>query len=185
MRDMIDRAVEFAVRRHAGQVRKGTDVPYVTHPLAVGLMLAMEGCREALIVAGLLHDTVEDTSATLEELRDEFGDEVADLVEGCSEPDKSLSWEDRKRHTHLYLKTAPLDVRIVSCADKLHNVKTMTANYEELGEDLWQRFNRGRDKQKWYFEGLVEGLCGRDDIPEDMHLFDDFEASVKRLFGIR
>lgn len=183
MRDRIDRAVEFAVRAHAGQARKGTDVPYVTHPLAVGLMLAQEGCREELIAAALLHDTVEDTPVTLEELKDKFGDDVADLVEGCSEPDKSLPWEERKRHTHAYLKRAPLDVRIVSCADKLHNVRTMADDYEAHGEGLWRRFNRGREKQKWYFEGLVEVLCGRDDIPEGMHLFDEFETSVRRLFG--
>ena len=103
---MINNAIDVAMRAHQNQFRKGTAIPYVTHPLAVGIILAKAGCADEVIVAGILHDTVEDTPMTLDNLRDLFGEKVADIVKGASEPDKSLPWEDRKRHTLNFLKTA-------------------------------------------------------------------------------
>src|SRR5438270_10454843 len=110
----IDRAIELAATAHRHQVRKGTDIPYITHPYVVGIMLAQIGCDEEVVAAGILHDTVEDTPLTLDDIRAQFGDRVASIVEGCSEPDKSASWEHRKQHTLEYLKSAPWEVRIVS-----------------------------------------------------------------------
>src|SRR3954467_1830307 len=104
---MLDLALETAARAHAGQVRKGTDIPYISHPYAVGMMLARGGCSEEGIAAGTLPNTAEDTDLTLEYIRETFGDRVAAIVEGCSEPDRSASWEERKRHTLEYLRTAP------------------------------------------------------------------------------
>src|SRR5438309_5224597 len=121
---MLDRAIEVAAKAHRNQVRKGTDIPYIAHPYAVGMMLAQAGCPDEVIAAGILHDTVEDTPLTLEEIRQEFGDKVASIVEGCSEPDKSASWEVRKAHTLEYMRTAPWEVRVVACADKLYNLRT-------------------------------------------------------------
>src|SRR3712207_3105258 len=115
-------AIEIAAQAHAGQVRKGTNTPYVSHPYAVGMMLSQTGCAEDMVIAGILHDTVEDTDLTLDYISEHFGDHVALIVEGCSEPDKSLPWEERKSHTLQYLRTAPWEVRVVSCADKLHNI---------------------------------------------------------------
>src|SRR5438045_7386901 len=97
---MIDLAIEVAARAHYGQVRKGTDIPYISHPYAVGMMLARAGCPEEVIAAGILHDTVEDTYITLEYLRETFGEQVTLIVEGCSEPDHgSAPWEVRKAHS--------------------------------------------------------------------------------------
>ena len=97
--EMIDLAIEVAAKAHQRQVRKETDIPYITHPLSVGIILAKAGCCDDVIIAGILHDTVEDTSITLDYIRETFGAKVASIAEGCSEPDKSLAWEDRKRHT--------------------------------------------------------------------------------------
>ncbi len=93
---LTDLAVEVAVKAHQKQSRKGTDTPYITHPLAVGIILAKAGCSDDVIIAGILHDTVEDTPITLDYIGDTFGNKVAGIVKGASEPDKSLPWEERK-----------------------------------------------------------------------------------------
>ncbi|EOD01815.1 HD domain-containing protein [Caldisalinibacter kiritimatiensis] len=179
---MINLAIEVAAKAHKGQTRKGTDIPYITHPYTVGMMLLQEGCSEELVIAGILHDTVEDTYITLDYIREMFGKKVADIVEGCSEPDKSLPWEDRKEHTIEYLKTAPLDIRIVTLADKLHNIRSTIKEYEKVGEEVWNRFRRGKEKQSWYYYGLIDVLCNREDIPNHINLFNEFEKEVKKLF---
>ena len=113
--NMIDFAIEMAVKAHRGQPRKHTDIPYIIHPIGIALLLAQSDCSDELITAGLLHDTTEDTPIGLEDIRDQFGEVIASIVEGCSEPDITLDWEDRKKHTIEFLKTASLDIRIVAC----------------------------------------------------------------------
>ena len=135
-RSRVDQAIVFATQAHAHKLRKGTDIPYITHPFAVAMILARGGFGEDTIIAGLLHDTVEDAGVSLEELRQRFGDAVANIVAGCSEPDKSLPWEERKRHTLEALRTAPLAVRAVTCADKLHNLRSLRADHAALGEEV-------------------------------------------------
>jgi (p)ppGpp synthase/HD superfamily hydrolase len=164
-------------------VRKGTDIPYITHPFSVALILSQAGCSEEVIVAGLLHDTIEDTSITLDDIRETFGDRIALIVMGCSEPDKSLPWEKRKEHTIAFLKTAPLEVRLVVCADKLHNVRTITSEYRKIGDQVWDPFKRGREKQKWYYRSLMECFFNQSDIPKNMPLFEHFKEEVENLFG--
>ncbi len=181
---MIDFAIEFAAKAHRNQVRKGADIPYIVHPYAVGLLLLGAGCSEEVVVAGILHDTVEDTPITLEEIRKNFGEKVASIVEGCSEPDKSLPWEARKRHTIEFLRTAPLEVRMVACADKLHNLRTIAAEYQKIGDAVWKRFNRGRKEQEWYYRALVESLCHPFDAPEKASLFQQLRNEVENVFGI-
>lgn len=179
---LIERAIELAAVAHKGQVRKGTAIPYVSHPYAVGMMLARVGCDEALVAAGILHDTVEDTYITLADLRVSFGERVAAIVAGCSEPDKRASWEARKQHTLHYLATAPREVRVVTCADKLHNVSTMLEAYTHAGEGLWLRFNRGRADQEWYYRGLVAVLCAPRPEEEPLPFCGEFAAAVEALF---
>src|SRR5437870_3730227 len=123
--DLVERAIEVAAQAHRGQVRKGTDIPYISHPYAVGLLLARAGLPVELVAAGILHDTVEDTYLNLEYIRDHFGETVALIVEGCSEPERRAPWEERKQHTLDYLCAAPWEVRVVACADKLHNVRSI------------------------------------------------------------
>ena len=180
---MLNLAIEVAVKAHQNQLRKGTDIPYITHPLAVGIILAKAGCSDDVIVAGILHDTVEDTSITLDYLRDTFGNKVATIVEGASEPDKSLSWEKRKRHTLDSLKGAPPEVKFVALADKLNNIRAIAADYAKMGEELWERFNRGKEAQKWYYQGLVQAL--RDDSADEVYqtLHSQFAQEVSEVFG--
>ena len=90
--DLYEKAIEFAAKAHQGQMRKGQDVPYIVHPFTVSAILKEQNCDEHVIIAGLLHDTVEDTAVSLESLRFDFGDQIADLVAICTEPDKGLPW---------------------------------------------------------------------------------------------
>lgn len=156
---LVDDALRFAARAHARQTRKGTDVPYIVHPVGVMLALLEAGITDPeLLAAALLHDTVEDTGTPLAELRAQFGARVAAVVEGCSEPDKSDTWEHRKQHTIDYLKQAPRDVALVSAADKLHNLRSLIADEAVLGEQLWGRFKRGRAEVAWYYRSLTLSL---------------------------
>lgn len=181
---LIEKAIEVAVREHWHQKSKGSDIPYITHPIAVGLILAREGYQDGLIAAGILHDTLEDTGLTFERLSAEFGKDVAEIVAGCSEPDKSLSWERCKEHTVEFLATAPLDIRVVACADKLNNIRRIASDYREFGDAVWSRFKRGREKQEWYYRTVAEVLCpsGDDDCEEP--IFNTYRREVDMFFSL-
>jgi len=157
--DLEFRAIEFAARAHRHQLRKGSDTPYISHPYSVGLLLTRAGFDPEVVAAGILHDTIEDTPVTLGEIRDIFSDRVAAIVEGCTEPDRAATWEERKEHTIHYLQTATYEIRSVSCADKLHNLSTVAEGYAIYGDDVWSRFKRGKNQQAWYYRSLVAVLC--------------------------
>ncbi|WP_082033947.1 HD domain-containing protein [Cohnella kolymensis] len=176
---LIDRAIEFSAYAHREQTRNGTEIPYISHPFAVGLILQQAGCTEDVIAAGILHDTLEDTTVTAHQLLAEFGPVVLEIVEGCSEPDKDAAWEDRKQHTLHFLKEAPLSVRLVACADKLHNIRSVNRDLAKYSEYAWTRFKRGRASQQWYFTGLVESLGYASRFP----LLDELEDEVEEVFG--
>jgi (p)ppGpp synthase/HD superfamily hydrolase len=177
--NLIDRALHIAAAAHEGQYRKNTTIPYIAHPAAVGFILQKAGYSEELVAAGILHDTVEDTELTLEDIEREFGTKVAKIVEGCSEPDKSLSWEERKEHTIQYLRTAPEEIRVVACADKLHNVRSIFEDVERTGETVWTRFKRGREQQAWYYRNVIISLGAQSTFP----LLDELKAEADRLFS--
>ena len=147
---MLEEAIRVAATAHGDQKRKGTEIPYITHPMSVAIILSQAGYAEEVLAAAVLHDTIEDTHLTLDEIRLLFGHRVAAIVEGCSETDRDLPWEERKQHTLEHLKTASREIRAVSCADKLHNARSILADKRAVGEQVWDRFNRGRDQQKWY-----------------------------------
>jgi (p)ppGpp synthase/HD superfamily hydrolase len=182
--DIVDRAIELAARAHRHQVRKGSDTPYISHPYSVAMLVARAGMDPEVIAAAVLHDIVEDTELSLEEIRQEFGGRVARIVEGCSEPDKSASWEERKEHTIRHLRTAPYEVRVVACADKLHNLRTVAEGYARLGDAIWRRFKRGKQEQLWYYRSLASSLC--EYTPPDQEpvpFCAAFRALVTQVFG--
>ena len=160
-KNQIEEAIEVAAEAHHGQYRKGTSTPYITHPYAVGLILMDAGCPEAVIVAGILHDTVEDTDLTLEFIRERFGDNIADIVEGCSE-NKALRWRARKTERIEALRTASPEVCIVTCADKLHNLRTIISEYDIIGDTVWDRFHGGVEDQAWYYRSILDAIANRD-----------------------
>lgn len=178
--DIIEKAIIFASKAHKDQIRKSTDVPYITHPFAVGLLLQKAKCSDEVIAAGILHDTIEDTTTTYEELTEQFGVRIANLVLAASEPDKTLPWEKRKQHTINHLKKRDLDEIQIITADKLHNLKSIHADLEVNGEKTWERFNRGKTDQHWYYSSIVKALKPR---KKEFNLIRELEKEVKEVFG--
>lgn len=177
--NVLEKALQIASMAHEGQYRKHTKVPYIVHPVAVGMLLQKAGYGEDLIAAGLLHDTVEDTNMTLWDIERDFGPKIAEIVAGCSEPDKSLPWQVRKEHTIEFLRTASVEIRVVACADKLHNITSIISDYEQYGEQIWERFNAGKQKQEWYYRNVVESLESATSFP----LLDELKKAVNVLFN--
>ncbi len=179
---LVIRALELAARAHQGGTRKGNlSLPYIVHPVEVAMILQENGMNEEIIAAGLLHDTLEDTKITREELKNYFGERILNLVIGASEKLENRDntcWEKRKKHTVNYLKDASMAVKYVACADKLSNIKSMIRDYDVIKDELWQRFNRGYEKQKWYYQSLVESLK---DL-EGLKMYDQFKDCVEELF---
>lgn len=161
---MIHRAIEFTVQAHGEQKRKGTKISYTVHPFETALILAQEGAKESLICAGLLHDTLEDTSVTYEQLQQEFGIEIANLVQRRSE-DKSKEWEERKQITVNGIRNLTYEGKLLICADKLSNMRSIAIDYEQIGEELWKRFRRGKQSQKWYYGAIIKELYELESLP--------------------
>lgn len=156
-KNRIEEAIEVAAKAHNGQFRKGTHTPYISHPYAVGLILMNEGCSEEVVIGGILHDTVEDTDLTLDCIKESFGQSIAEIVDGCSE-DKSLRWRERKTERIDALETASIEVCLVTCADKLHNLRTVISEYDEIGDEVWERFHGGIEAQAWYYRSILDSL---------------------------
>lgn len=176
-------AIELAARAHHHQVRKGTEIPYIVHPLAVAGILIRVNSPEPVVIAALLHDVIEDTPVTAREILAQFGPEVADLVIALSEPDKTAPWENRKTHTIDYLeKMANDDVLIVALADKLDNIRAIREGLESDGEKFWERFNRPKENQRWYYERLESVFSTRISREPALSLVSAFKAEVKKVF---
>ena len=153
----LHRAIRFAEQAHRGQKRKGSDVDYIVHPMEVLQLLTQMGASQELQIAGVLHDTVEDTDVTIEEIRAAFGDRVAALV-GSHTEDKTKSWRERKQATLDELKAAERDVKLLIMADKVSNLRSMLWDYGQLGEALWDRFNAPKEAQAWVNGAMREIL---------------------------
>lgn len=154
-----EKAKEFAIKAHVGQIRKSDPIkPMIIHPINVGNILEEYGFDDNVVAAGYLHDVVEDTKYTQEDIKKEFGDDIASLVCGASEPDKSLSWEERKTHTINEIKNLDIRHKAVVCADKISNLEDLRILFETKGEYDFSAFKRGFDSQKWYYTGVYESL---------------------------
>jgi (p)ppGpp synthase/HD superfamily hydrolase len=157
----FSKALVYAERKHHNQVRKGGDIPYVGHLLSVASLVINDGGSEEQAIAALLHDTVEDQGgpATLEEIRANFGEDVARIVEQCSDTDEvpKPPWLERKRRYIDHLADVGRDTLLVSVADKLDNARSMLRDYHTHGSSLWDRFNRKNPHDHlWYYDSLLE-----------------------------
>lgn len=178
-----EEAFGLAARLHASQVRKGTTIPYLSHLMAVSSLVLEQGGSEDEAIAALLHDAMEDQGGqpTLEEIRRRFGENVADIVEGCSDTDviPKPPWRDRKQAYIAHVATASPSVRLVSAADKLHNARSILDDYRNLGDDLWPRFSAGRADILWYYQSLVEAYRQADPGPN--RLVAELDRTVREL----
>jgi GTP pyrophosphokinase len=156
----FERAFRYAAKWHAGQARKATAVPYLSHLIAVTSLVLEAGGDEEMGMAALLHDVVEDCGGMprLREIRRRFGRRVARIVEGCTDSfvEPKPEWKERKRAYLEEVKHADVETRLVSASDKLHNVRTILADYRQDGEAIWQRFNGKRDGTLWYYRALSD-----------------------------
>jgi (p)ppGpp synthase/HD superfamily hydrolase len=160
--ERFDVALAMASALHRRQERKGTRIPYVSHLMAVTAIVLEHGGGEDEAIAALLHDAVEDQggSATLQTIRERFGDGVAGLVEELSDTDGdskagAADWRARKERYLRHLETASDSARLVSAADKLHNLRALVADLQREGEGVWGRFNAGREDIVWYYREIV------------------------------
>ena len=177
----FEQALLFATRKHAGQHRKGTAVPYVAHLLGVAGLVLEAGGDEDLAIAALLHDVVEDCGGApvLKEIRRRFGKRVAHIVDGCTDTDLDPKppWRERKENYLKHLRTADADTRLVSAADKLHNVRSIVTAYREIGDRVWERFHGKRDGTLWYYRTLLDEFQRKKSIP----LIRELERAVIEL----
>ena len=158
--DRFERALIYAHKLHKDQVRKGTDIPYISHLLAVTSIVIEAGGDEDETIAALLHDGPEDQGGkeTLNGIRRQFGDRVANIVAECSDTFEypKPPWKDRKEKYILRLRTSSKSALKVSFADKLHNMRSILFDYKIVGEKLWPRFTGGKEGTLWYYQTLVD-----------------------------
>lgn len=180
---LLDRAIVFAVRAHQGVERKGKGFPYIVHPMeAVSIVATMTSDQE-LLAAAALHDVLEDTNTTVDELRKEFGERVALLVEAESdiriEGSRADSWHQRKQAAIDRLARASHNAKIVALGDKLSNMRAIARDYAQQGDALWNIFNvKDRKEHEWHYRGLADSLREL----HDTFAYKEFEQLINQVF---
>lgn len=162
---LLDRAILFAVQAHRNTERRGKGFPYIVHPLEAVAIVATITPDQELLAAAALHDTVEDTDVTVEQIRSEFGDRIADIV--CAETDRLLAaeseeqtWHARKEAAINRLKHASRDAKIVAMGDKLSNMRAIYRDYLSQGDQLWSIFHvKDKASHEWHYCGLADALA--------------------------
>ena len=163
----LSSALALAVQAHDGQVRKGTTIPYIAHPMGVASIALDFGATENQAIAALLHDVLEDGGPHYAPLIEaQFGAEVLALVQACTDgvPDASgmkADWGERKRAYLAHLAQAPAEVLLVSGADKLHNARAIVSDLITIGPEVFKRFKAGRDGTLWYYRALADVFTQR------------------------
>lgn len=185
--DRFASALVFAARVHEGQRRKGSDIPYLAHVLGVAALALEYGASEDEAIGALLHDAAEDGGgeAMLAEIRAQFGDAVGDIVLGCSDslvedPAERRPWLERKETYVSHMEEASASVCLVSAADKLHNVRTMTQALRSDGDAIWRRFEGGREARLWYYDAVSLVLWRRWPSP----LTEELRREVQELLAL-
>jgi (p)ppGpp synthase/HD superfamily hydrolase len=156
----FEAALVYATRLHAYQVRKGSNVPYISHLMSVAALVLEDGGDEDEAIAALLHDAIEDQGGdkTRADIRQRFGERVVSIVDGCTEDETlpSRSWKERKLNYLEKLHLASPEVRRISLADKLHNLRSIAADWERVGESVWLRFKGGKEGTLWFYRSCLE-----------------------------
>ena len=181
---LLDRAIVFAVRAHAGTERRGKGFPYIVHPMEAVEIVATMTSDQELLAAAVLHDTVEDTDTTVEQIRTEFGDRIASLVasesdivvDGVNEED---SWHARKQAAIDRLARASHDAKVVALGDKLSNMRAIARDYAQQGDALWNLFHvKDRKEHEWHYRGLADSLREL----QDSFAYKELEQLINQVF---
>lgn len=185
----LERALEFAIKAHEGQVRKGTNIPYIVHPLEAAYIVDKLTSDMDVVAAAVLHDVIEDAGVTVKELKELFGERVARFVEAVSEDrsaneDASLSWKERKLKAITEIDRGPKEVKLVALGDKLSNMRAIYRDYLEIGDEVFNRFNeKNKEEHKWHYVQLASAMGVLNDTPawrEFASLINYVFASPKR-----
>ena len=183
--ELLDRAIVFAVQAHAGTERRGKGFPYIVHPMEAVAIVATMTADQELLAAAALHDTVEDTDVTVDDLRDRFGERIANLVaqesdvmiENVSEED---SWHARKQAAIDRLAAASHDAKMVALGDKLSNMRAIARDYAEIGDKLWNLFHTKDPKEhEWHYRGLAGALQEL----RDTWAYKEFVTLIDQVFS--
>lgn len=170
MNPLVEEALRFSSIRHGGQHRKGSSIPYLSHPFSVALLLETDHQPPTVVAAGLLHDLIEDTKTEPQEILTRFGPDVLRLVLAVSEKNRDQTWEQRKQMTLEHISSLQFDEVALLVADKLHNLRSIRYDLEMEGMTVWQRFKRPMRDQSWYYHQLL-------------HAFEPFRSSTD-LIGL-
>ena len=189
--ERLNEAIRFAVECHAGQLRKGSEMPYIVHAMEVLSILAAITKDIDVLMAGVMHDCIEDgrlpdgqggeREVTREDIAQRFGERVADLVAAHSE-DKNLPWEERKIRALQELETADDDLQDLVLADKLSNMRAIARDYRAVGDDLWKRFHAPKEKQSWYYSAGIDALDRRQRDEKAAPFFWELNELYKDVF---
>ncbi len=180
---LLDHAIIFAVNAHQGVERKGKGLPYIVHPMEAVSIVATMTTDQELLAAAALHDVIEDTDTTYDDLRREFGERIARLVSAESdievEGPRADSWYQRKQVALDRLMTASHDVKVVALGDKLSNMRAIAHDYAAVGDELWQRFAvKERNAHAWRYRQLVKALA---DLA-GLDAYEEFRILVEKVF---
>jgi (p)ppGpp synthase/HD superfamily hydrolase len=181
----FDDAFLLAHELHGTQGRKGTSRPYIAHLMGVTAIVLTHGGDEDQAIAALLHDAVEDAGGApvLARIRAQFGERVAQIVEGCTDSDQTPKppWRARKEAYIAHVRTAPAEVQLVSASDKLYNVREILSDFRMIGEQVWRRFHGGREGSLWYYRALVNAFRTSPATPDMARLVDELDSEVSEL----
>lgn len=184
--DIFDKAIAFATKAHSGSFRKGTTTPYIVHPMEVSAIVATMTDDKTILAAAVLHDVVEDTDYTIDDIKKEFGENVARLVSAESEDKRDnlppkATWKIRKQETLDYLKNqASKEEKMIALGDKLSNIRAIYRDYLEIGDELWNRFNqKDKSEHAWYYKSIAELLSDLSDIPA----YQEYVELVDKVFS--
>lgn len=184
--ELLDRALVFAVHAHAGTERRAKGFPYIVHPLEAVAIVATMTSDQELLAAAALHDTVEDTDVTIEQIRREFGDRIASLVAVDSDIEVSgvtreESWRIRKQAAINRIASASRDAKIVALGDKLSNMRAIARDYAVQGDKLWNLFRvKQRKDHEWHYRGLAESFS---DL-RDTFAYQEFVQLIEKVFAV-
>lgn len=183
---LFERSIAFALKAHEGQVRKKSGTPYLLHPMEAATIASTLTDDEEVLAAVMLHDTVEDTDVTFDDIRKEFGDRVAQLVQGETEKEypelsREESWKLRKEESVIRLRNqADHAVKIMWLSDKLSNTRSLCRIFDEMGDTMWNLFHQ-KDKriQEWYYRSVAYALSDLSETPA----YREYVVLIDYLFG--
>lgn len=189
--ELLDRAIIFAVQAHHNTERRGKGFPYIVHPMEAVEIVATITPDQELLAAAALHDTIEDTDITVDDIRREFGDRIAELVHAESDQlngevfnaetgDEEATWHARKQAAIDRLRNASHDAKIVAMGDKLSNMRAIARDYAVKGDELWKIFHaKNKADHEWHYRGLADSLSEL----SDTFAYKEFVALINQVFN--